>query len=191
VKSLNLIWSRPVLRRFLVSRRSINAETGCWEYIGGTNKPIKGYGIVRIGDRHVLVHRLSAWTFKKDPRARRKGNGGRGTVYCHKCDNPKCFRPSHIFAGSNSDNIRDYFKKFNPYARTHCIHGHEMTPENTFIRTAEKVKVYPEKECRTCMKNRSYRQYWKSKGKSIERPNFGGDIRPFRSQMYGPIEVTV
>jgi hypothetical protein len=30
-----------------------------------------------------------------------------GQVVCHRCDNPPCVRPSHLFAGSTSDNLKD------------------------------------------------------------------------------------
>lgn len=30
-----------------------------------------------------------------------------GTDVCHRCDNPKCFRPIHLFAGSRADNMQD------------------------------------------------------------------------------------
>ncbi len=30
---------------------------------------------------------------------------------CHHCDNPPCFRPIHLFVGSDSDNIRDCISK--------------------------------------------------------------------------------
>ena len=30
---------------------------------------------------------------------------------CHKCDNPACIRPSHLFWGTQSDNIKDAVKK--------------------------------------------------------------------------------
>lgn len=185
-------WNRKELKRTLLSFRSLvrksHMSTDCWEWAWSLNN--KGYGVLHVAGRSMLVHRVSVWVFKSDTRIRKKGCGGRGVTYCHKCDNKKCFRPSHIFAGTQSDNTRDYFRKFNPYARTHCIHGHEMTPENTFVRTAEKVKVFPEKECKTCMRNRSYKQYWKKRGVNRNRPaDSVADMRSAKSALSGAIQL--
>lgn len=179
-----LTWNRKRLIAVLLTHRNIS-PAGCWEWTGGQIS--NGYGRINIDGRAKVVHRVSCWAFKRDSRARRRGNGGAGLIYCHKCDNPICFRPSHLFAGTNSDNVRDYFRKFNPYRRTRCKHGHEMTSDNTFVRRAEKVKVFPETECRECMRRRSYRQYWKSKGMVLSRPAVAGDLRHNRVRMYGPV----
>lgn len=72
----------------------------CWEWPGGRNPA--DYGSVhRNGQR--LAHR-AAWVEVHGPIAV-------GMVICHRCDNPPCFRPSHLFVGTHADNVADKIAK--------------------------------------------------------------------------------
>lgn len=73
-----------------------------WPYAHGK----KGHGMVAIpGSKSVArakVSRISYEFFK----------GPLGNLFaCHHCDNPACFRASHLFAGTNADNMRDMKEK--------------------------------------------------------------------------------
>jgi hypothetical protein len=61
-----------------------------------------GYGNIRIGGRtghNVKAHRLAyALTY---------GAISPGMVICHRCDNPPCINPRHLFMGTTLDNVRD------------------------------------------------------------------------------------
>lgn len=76
--------------------RVIRSE-GCWRWGGSTNT--KGYGRIKINGQDILAHRL-AWTLHK-------GEIPSGMLICHKCDNPVCVNPDHLFIGTQRDNIRD------------------------------------------------------------------------------------
>lgn len=102
----------------------------CWEWRGhvGSN----GYGRTPFKGTPKQSHRI----------AFEIANGREPYPFgLHSCDNPICCNPAHIWEGDHADNMRDKAKKgrwANQYCpdgaatpKTHCIHGHEFTPENT------------------------------------------------------------
>ncbi len=73
----------------------------CWEW---ARKPERlGYGRFRYEGKGVLAHRMS-WLL-----AGRIIDAGQKIL--HRCDNRGCVKPSHLFAGTQADNIRDMTEK--------------------------------------------------------------------------------
>lgn len=80
---------------------------GCWEWVGATvhtEDPKRKYGVFFYKGKRVLAHRLS---FEKH----KKRKIPKGMKVCHKCDNPPCVRPIHLFLGTQKDNLADCIQK--------------------------------------------------------------------------------
>lgn len=83
------------------SKVEYDVKSGCWEWKGYTLK--KGYGRFMAMGHQILAHRYSYLHLV--------GEIPEGMQVCHRCDNPCCVNPGHLFLGSNSDNQIDSVKK--------------------------------------------------------------------------------
>ena len=127
--------------------------SGCWLWIGAVKA--SGYGVMHYAGRTQRAHRVSYELFV--------GPIGSSWVL-HRCDNPACVNPDHLFLGDAVDNARDMVAKGRNYcpnkAKTHCPQGHEYTEDNTYIHKNHKTT---RRMCRTCMKQHVKTRLSKSK----------------------------
>ena len=105
-----------------------SSPNGCWEWTAAHNEV--GYGKFRLGGANFYAHRVSAmWAGMIDSAKAplRTEQHIKGFVL-HKCDNPKCVNPEHLWIGNASDNQKDAYQK-----------GRHTPPNNKEWREKQKI----------------------------------------------------
>lgn len=116
----------------------------CWPWLAGTNQ--LGYG--RISTTRaagpILAHRASYELAN--------GTMPAGLIVCHRCDNPRCVNPAHLYAGTNAQNTDDMVKRgrHRAAAITACPNGHPYVPGSYY--------QYGGRQCRACSLARAAEQ---------------------------------
>jgi len=86
--TINRFWSK------------VNKTNSCWEWTASKDN---GYGRFWLDGHNLLSHRFS-YSLTNGPISRNQ-------VVCHKCDNPSCVNPDHLFLGTRDDNMTDMVRK--------------------------------------------------------------------------------
>lgn len=119
--------------------------SGCWIWRGTPNTG--GYSQFALTRKHrVGAHRYAY--------ERALGPIPDGMVICHRCDNPRCVRPSHLFAGTYRDNTMDGVAKGRIVPprvgrpKKFCVRGHDLSIHRRSYKGtgSRKRKFY----CREC-----------------------------------------
>ncbi len=125
----------------LIDRIDYQTETGCWNWKGAKNQ--YGYGITWFMGKLVSANRLAAHLWLRfDLKSKLR--------VLHKCDNPACFNPKHLFVGTQLDNMRDMAVKGRSSngKKTHCPQGHPYSGENL-------VTYGNNRQCKACIARRN------------------------------------
>lgn len=91
---------QTVLQRF-EQKYIPEPNSGCWLWIGAIT-PF-GYGKIYVDGKYEYSHRLS---YRLNI-----GEINKDEFVCHKCDNPYCVNPDHLFTGLAKDNTKDMLSK--------------------------------------------------------------------------------
>ena len=117
----------------------------CW---GWTGSLLERYGKITVNGRGTNAPRAS-WLLHF-------GEIPAGMQVCHKCDNPACTNPAHLWLGTAKENCFDKMGKGRSGQsgrprQNHCARGHEFTENNTYIAQQKKSgKIYEVRYCREC-----------------------------------------
>jgi hypothetical protein len=130
------------------------AGDGCWNW--NAAKDSQGYPRVTIARKNYFASHVALRMagFERLPEA---------PCALHRCDNPRCVNPDHLRWGTLKENSQDMSAKgraANQFGTlvTHCVHGHEYTPENTYWRVGKGRS----RDCRSCIRSRA-REYQQRK----------------------------
>lgn len=127
--------------------KKVNKTPDCWEWIRCLSS--YGYGKFALNGESITAHRVAFYL--EHGRFPEK-------FLLHKCDNRRCVRPSHLWEGTQADNMHDAIAKGRHNSainarKTHCRHGHPFLGENLYVyKNGRRV-------CKTC-RRRNDRKRW-------------------------------
>lgn len=132
---------------------SLDGPNSCWNWLGALDRG--GYGLITVAGHGKGAHRVVYEMFV--------GKIPKGLHLDHLCRNPMCCNPRHLEPVTPEENFRRGMSIPAQNARkTHCIHGHEFTPENT-LRHSKKGRI-----CKACCVKKKADKYARKTAERLE-----------------------
>ncbi len=138
-----MITNKDIKRFFNKVKKTDN----CWSWLASSNG--RGYGEFSWQSKKHYAHRWSYYYhYNIEPGE---------LLVCHKCDNPSCVNPEHLFLGTYLDNNRDCKAKGrNKSLKGKCSKGHSVSGNNKGIH--KQGHSY----CKICNRQRRLKSYYKN-----------------------------
>lgn len=111
--------------RFM-AKVSPEPNSGCWLWTAYC-EPRYGYGRFQREIAHRVSYRLFVGAIPQ------------GLLVCHRCDNPSCVNPDHLFLGTSSDNALDRNRKGRAASRAGEAHGRAKLTDSA-VRTIRALR---------------------------------------------------
>lgn len=124
---------------------SKGTEDSCWEWSGAMDKD--GYGFFWVAGKLYRSHRVS-WVIHQSPIHA-------SLLVLHRCDNPRCVNPDHLFLGTDADNADDRERKGRGNKATGTRNGAYTHPEKVPRGDRSGARLHPEKMPRWELHGRS------------------------------------
>jgi HNH endonuclease len=144
------------------------SDDECWPWMKSLNSD--GYGHFYMGsDARISLekaHRAS-WMFHV-------GEIPCGAQVLHRCDNPRCVNPAHLFLGTHVDNMRDMAaKKRHRLQGDLCLRGHPLFGDNLYLAPKNGMR-----QCRACKRDRQVKMldYRREHNEMVAQYGFGGRL---------------
>lgn len=106
-RNKNLKSTKPLADRFWEKVDKSAGPDGCWPWLGA--RDTFGYGRIRTSDGGIDGSNRIAWELINGPIPH--DGSHHGICVLHKCDNPGCCNPKHLFLGNMGTNVRDMTQK--------------------------------------------------------------------------------
>lgn len=105
IDHLAVLLAQPLLAESVAQRFWRNVDKGapddCWPWLGGSKN---GYGHFKLVSYVTVGAHRCAYAFGQ-------GQSPGRMLVCHRCDNPPCCNPDHLFLGTDADNTHDMLAK--------------------------------------------------------------------------------
>lgn len=113
--NVRTLYAPPTAIERFMKFYKVDLDTACWEWTGCL---LRGYGQFHYNGRTYMAHRV-AYELLVSPMPH-------GLNVLHRCDNPSCVNPKHLYLGTQQDNVNDMWARGRAKPGAHHGEDHGM-----------------------------------------------------------------